>query len=486
MLFAVGGRWDKRRKRWADEEPRSALQIKLHPGQLEGAEFFAEWFEAYQSGESLDPDIYSALFLGGSRAGKTALAKFITVAFMAAVPNARVWLVQPTKTIDDDELENEFDEIIPAAWATKNGGKYKMVNGTTATIRSAKYPHALKKGRCDFAFLNEGQNVPELSFSMLRMRTSDSGGLVIVAANPPNSGNKGEWIGTWAEADARGERPHQKLFPFDPRDNPHVRREQLLAIAEETDHRTYEIEVLGKVLPPSDAVYHAFSPIENVDAIPEIGNITGAFAKRAGLGEGVRDLIGLDFQRTPHMAAAACRAFDNPDDPRALLYFWKAITVDLGDEYDLSDALYEAGFRPETTALVGDASGEWQDADRTKGGRSFDILRECGWRRLFVPDRNSRKNPPLGERMKNDNRLFMSEAGQRLVMIDPEARELIEACKKWRNTSSGVPYRASKYAHICDSMSYLNWRVYPRKVWRFDVGYKRLKGRKRRGQLKGI
>lgn len=486
LIFSVGGRWDRKGKRWSDEEPRTALQLKLHPGQIEAALFFRDWFEAYNAGETLDPEIYSVLFLGGTRAGKTVLGKYMTLAFMCMVPNARVWLVQPTKTNDDDELETEFDELIPASWCVKTGRKYKLANGTTATIRSAKYPKALKKGRCDFAFLNEGQNVKELSHSMLRMRTSDTGGLVLTAANPPNDNIDGKWIATWREKSERGERPHARLFRFSYVDNTHIKREQIQALKDETDSRTFQIEVEGKVLPPSNAVMHAFDPVKNVDALPDFGDVTLEFAARCGFGKGITDLIGLDFQRSPHMAGAHARAFRNPkDSERPLLYYRQSLIVELGDEYDLSDAMYDAGLRPDSTAIVADASGDWQDADRTKGGASYDILRECGWRRIFTPDRGSRKNPPIPERMKNDNRLFASESQIRLVMIDPRAVELIEACKEWRNIH-GRPSRDSEHAHIGDSMSYLNFRVYPRKVWTEGVGYKRLSGRKRGSQLRGI
>lgn len=489
LIFSVGGRWDRKRKRWSDEEPRSALQVRLAGDQIEPAIFFRGWFEAYLLGDdgAAALAIYSVLLLGGTRAGKTSLGKWLTLAFMVAVPNARVWLVQPTKTDDDDELETEFDEMIPAAWATKSGSKYRMANGTTAVIRSAKYPARLKKGRCDWAFANEAQNMKALAISMLRMRTSDTGGMVLAAGNPPNNNPDGQHIADWKEDHERGARPNSLVFDFHPKNNPYINREQLLALSHEMDKRSYEIEVLGEVKQPSDAVYHAFSPIDNVDVMPEFGDITTAFAERCGLGSGVLDMVGLDFQASPHMAASLARAFENPEDAkRPLLYYRKCLLVELGDEYDLSDAMYDAGLRPETTVLVGDASGEWQDGAHTKGGRSFDILVECGWRRPRVPDRNTRKNPPIVERFKNDNRLFESQAGQRLVLIDPEAQDLIQGCKLYRNGPSGTPSKNSQYAHRVDSMSYLNWRVYPRKVWDFEVGYKRLSGRKRRGQFKGI
>lgn len=489
LLFSVGGRWDRKRKRWSNEEPRSALQVRLAGDQIEPALFFREWFEAYLSGDESAAvmDIYSVLLLGGSRAGKTSLGKWLTLAFMVAVPGARVWLVQPTKTDDDDELETEFDEMIPASWATKSAGKYRMANGTTAVIRSGKYPARLKKGRCDWAFANEVQNMKALAISMLRMRTSDTGGMVLGAANPPNNNPDGQHVADWKEEFERGDRPNSIVFQFDPRNNPFIKQEQLLALAGEMDKRSYRIEVLGEVLQPSNAVMHAFSPIENVDYVPDFGDCTTSFAERCGLGSGVLDMVGLDFQASPHMAASLARAYMNPkDEKRALLYYRKCLLVEMGDEYDLSDAMYEAGLRPETTVLVGDASGEWQDGAHTKGGRSFDILQECGWRRPLVPDRNSKKNPPIVERFKNDNRLFQAQSGQRLVLIDPGAPDLIEGCKLYRNSPSGTPSKGSKYSHRVDSMSYLNWRVYPRKLWNFDVGYKRLTSRQRRAQLKGI
>ena len=489
QIFSVGGRWDRKHKCWSDEEPESSLQVRLAGDQIEPAIWFRSWFDAYLAGDESAPEllIYAVLLLGGSRAGKTSLAKWLTLAFMVAVPGSRVWLVQPTKTEDDDELETEFDEMIPPAWATKTGGKYRLANGTTAVIRSGKYPARLKKGRCDWAFANESQNMKALAISMLRMRTSDTGGMVLCAANPPNNNPDGQHVADWKEDDARGDRPNGKVFHFDPRNNPYIKREQLLALEGEMDERAFAIEVLGEVLQPSNAVMHAFSPIHNVDPVPDFGDVTTAFAARCGLGSGVLDMVGLDFQASPHMAASLARAFENPLDPaRPLLYYRKHILVDLGDEYDLSDAMYDAGLRPETTVLVGDASGDWQDGAHTKGGRSFDILVECGWRRPHAPDRNTRKNPPLVERFKNDNRLFKSKAGQRLVMIDPEAGKLIKACKLYRNGKSGTPDRNSKYAHGIDSMSYLNFRVYPRKVWDQQVGYKKLKSRTRRAQLKGI
>ncbi len=484
VLFTCGGRWDRKLKRWAEAPARSVLQVLVHKGQIETVLWFREWLTAYMLGDELAVAIYSILLLGGTRSGKTWIALRLMVAFVVAVPEARVWAVQEVEVERADELETELDELLPDAWFTKAGNKYKCANGTVITIRSAKYPSKLKRGRCDFAFLNEGENVSEDAYIRLRERTSDTSGLVVIAANPPNNDPIGEWVGEFAEQCKAGRRKHARCFKFVYKDNPYVSKEQIAALEAEVDPRTFAIEVMGEVLPPSNAVMHAFSRIENIDEVPAFGDVTAEFLARCALGKGATHFAGLDFQRSPHMAAAVGRAFTNPADAdRPLLYYHDEVIVELGDEHDLSDGLFDLGLDPATTVLICDASGEWQDADRTRGGSSFDILRKCGWRRIFRPDRKAKSNPPVHERIKNDNRLFHAQDGSHIVRIDPRCEHLIESCKKWRR-KAGLPDKRSKHAHIGECMSYANFRLYPRRFVSRGVGYKRLKGRQRRDQMR--
>jgi hypothetical protein len=196
--------------------------------------------------------------------------------------------------------------------------------------------------------------------------------------------------------------------------------------------------------------------------------------------------VGADFQRSPHMAAVVGRAFTNPTDlTRPLLYYYAELIVELGDEYDLSDGLYDLGLDPMTTVIIGDASGEWQGADRKKGATSFGILRDSGWRRIVQPDKKQKRNPHVHERCKNDNRLFGAQDGSHIVRIDPRCVALIEAVKMWRR-KGGIPDKRSKYAHICEAMSYANYRLYPRRVATTGVGYKKIKERKRRRQMRSF
>lgn len=485
VLFTCGGRWDRKLRRWAEAPPRSVLQVRVHAGQIETVLWFRSWLEAYMVGDGVALMIYAILLIGGTRSGKTWLGLRLMVAFAIAVPTSRVWAVQEVDVERADELETELDELLPDAWFTKAGKKYKCANGSVITIRSAKYPSKLKRGRCDFAFMNEGQNVSEDAYLRLRERTADTHGLVVVAANPPNDNPLGEWVAEFAEECKARRREHCLSFHYVHEDNPHVSREMLAALEAETDPRTFAIEVKGEVMPPSNAVMHAFSLNHNIDEVPEIGDVTAEFLAKCALGRGATHFVGLDFQKSPHMAAVVGRAFRNPDDlEKPLLYYHDEVIIDLGDEHDLSDGLFDLGLDPSKTVLICDASGEWQDGAHTKGGSSsFDILRQCGWRRIFRPDRKSKANPPVHERSKNDNRLLHAQDGSHIVRIDPSCVALIQACKKWRR-KSGIPDKRSDHAHIGDAFGYSNFRIYPRRFSRGGVGYKRLKGRRRRDQMR--
>lgn len=487
VLWRVGGRWDRKGKDWSDEPAASALQVALHPGQREFAEAFGDWITAY--GVDEDPPtgpLYSMLLLGGRRAGKTYALVAALVAFAVAIPDAIVWVVTENLVDAHEELEDALDELLPASWASKSGEipTYRFGNGSVIRFKSGKYPKKLKRGGAALIAINEGQNMPEDVFTHSRASTSDFFGLVVVAANPANESPEGEWINKWALECQAKRRPESRALRFDPKLNTHVRVEQLEALKHEVDPRTYAIEVEGAVLPSVHAVHHAFDLSQNVAPVPEMGNVTAEYALRCALGRNVTDLVGLDFQRTPHMAGVVARAYRNPsDERRPLLYAREEIIVDLGDEHDLSDAMFALDLDPATTVLVGDASGFWQDADRTRGGRSAEILMSLGWKRIHRPDPRLKINPPVHERVKNVNRLCHSEAGDRLALIDPALEYLIEAVTKWRK-KNGIPNKHSKYAHICEAWGYLLWRLYTPQVSR-EVGYKRVTSRKRRRQLKG-
>ncbi len=492
IIFSVGGRWHKRYKCWVEGETTTTLQCRLHPGQIEAARWFKEWFTAYLAGDdnAAALAIFSVLLMGGTRSGKTYLGLYLAIAFMVAVPKSRVWFVQEVEVERAEELESELASILPDAWFAKGkrGASYTCINGAVGRIRSAKYPAKLKRGRCDFAFLNEGQNVQETAHRRLRERTSDTGGIVVTAANPANKNIEGVWVDNFYKECEAGRRVNSRAFHFVYTDNPHVKQASMDALQHETSVRDWEIDVLGIPKPPINAVYHAFDYRYNIAPTPQLGDITADFAYKIGLGRNVTDIVGLDFQRSPHMAGVRRRLYRNSRDP-ARPFFWciAEYVVELGDERDLSAAMYRDGLLPESTVLICDASGAWQDGEHNPNCTSYATLREEGWHRLHVPDTKEKRNPLTVDRMKNDNRLFTSKAGLHQVRIDEDAcPQLVEAVKKWLNGATGVPKRWADESHICDAMSYPNWRAFPliRQVSR--VRYKSLKRRTRRSQFQGL
>ena len=76
-----------------------------------------------------------------------------------------------------------------------------------------------------------------------------------------------------------------------------------------------------------------------------------------------------------------------------------------GNERMLSAMLYDAGFDPATTLLIGDASADWQAIERglknsTRGKGSFELLKELGWKTIRKPDKRMEANPLVTERAK--------------------------------------------------------------------------------------
>ena len=487
-ILAVGGRWDRVHKCWSNTPAKKALQVKLHKGQLEAARWLARWTEQKITGEvnAETFEKYTCLLLGGARAGKTNLALNFVVAYAACTPKARIWLVQNVGTSLSDELEIEIQKILPSSWYKRRGTKFNLHNGAHIDIRSASKPASLKQGAFDLVMINEGQNIPQMAYALLAMRCADRGGLVVIAANPPNDNPRGEWVNDLRTNIKTGRVKDSVVFEFDPRDNPHVNIDQLMSVATGMSERDFQIEVLGMSLPPSNAVMHAFDPISNVGEPIGLEDITENWCRKRSLGSGVKQVVGMDFQRTPHMAAVVGKIYKNPlNDERILIHYRAEILVDLGDEYDLSKALYDFELVPRETAIICDASGFWQDADRNKGGSSSAILKECGWTRIFRPQRDVKVNPSNAERMKNDNRLFCNAEGEKEILISLNCPRLIQACKSWR-TIQHKPDRSSEHSHIADAMSYLNWAMFPRVLHKTKIGYRRIEGRERISQMSGF
>jgi hypothetical protein len=465
-ILTVGGVWDRQKKRYtaiADQFRR----LGLHPGQTEAARWISRWFEAKRAGEKMldrGKPVYSVLLHGGRRAGKTDLGVKAGVAYAVARARSWVWLVSENQA-KTEELDQEVERLLPNHWYAYRAApwyQYVLANGSIIWLRSAHKPLALKRGRVDFAVLNEAQNMSETAFAIVRAATADNGGLTLLAANPPENP-----IGFWVERfmeEARAGKRQAREFGLDSTRNPHIDHESLEAMRAEVDDRTFRREILGEFLPRTDVVFHAWSnsAAGNVRPPPELANadVTRAFTKRH-LGREFTCILGMDFQRVPYPCAVEMRLFRDPEsDLEPLIWLTRYVVAEDGDEAALSEALLAVGYDPMLTAIVADASGAYQGIDRTKKIGSHEILQGLGWKWIYKPDKDMDKNPLIMERCRATNTLMKSASGKRRLFSDPANLGLNEAIKNWENRQ-GAPYRRSVYAHLCDAATYPVWRFWP-------------------------
>lgn len=487
VLGTFGGVWDRKRKRWARRHPLACtvLVYRIHRGQEEAGVWLVDWLRRWGRGDWRDVRrAWSAMLLGGRRSGKTHLAVLALFLFATMKRDALTWAVSPTIETGA-ELDEALAAIIPSAWkaervAATNGKSttYHLPNGSTIRLKSGVNPARLKAGRVDFAILNEAQLQKQAGYVKLRGAVVDRGGLVLLTANPPD-----QPIGAWVEEHhhraTRGE-IDGVAFTVDPFRNPWIVLAGLLSQRAELDDKTFNREVRGIFEAIGDVVFHAWRWAESLrDPWSELVDVTREITGRL-LGKAVDDLIGMDFQLTPHMAATAIRLYRDPKgDPTEYLAFvvdeW---LIENGDEDDLLDAIeatdrwkapaVNAGDEPirhvgskyaaAGVAIVADASAWFQDSAHHRGQRSDQRLTRRGWRAIYKPQADSDRNPEIRERCKVTNASLKVASGRRRLFVARHCLETATAIAKWEN-KNGVPYRRSNYAHLCDAVSYVVFRL---------------------------
>ena len=504
-LITLGGIWDKRERRYVGNTRAGETVIRVQPAQIEAARWLCEWFRRfaeYQEGKcagDADADavwrdfgrVFSVLFHGGRRAGKSHLACAALVMYAIMVPGSLCWAVSPREK-ETEELRTALVRMLPGKWYryVKEDLTFTLANRSRITLRSGYKADNLKAGGLGMALYNEGQKMDEKGFIQLRGAVSDSGALTLITANPPDR-PIGRWIEDFVSDVRAAKRRSARTFFFDWRKNPFIERESLDAIADETDGKTFAREILGEFVPIGDVVFHAWSDRASIREVPEgFRDITREFTKRI-LGRTYDHVVGCDFDKVPHLAGAVFKVYEKPaelDDvaelteiPSGVPLYWvvNEAIVELSDEDGLVDALEDLGLDPSTTAVIADASGEYQDVERTRGKSSWDWLRARGWRFLFYPDPNMKRNPDIVERCKTGNALLKSHAGKRRLFSLPRNEHVNRAMKLWELRQM-APYRKSKWAHACDAVTYPCWRFEGRRQKRYKAAYKSIKRFNRR------
>ncbi len=508
-LLTAGGRWDRRLEDF-DGQAAERVVVRLHEGQRRAVEWFHAWIDAHIDRRSAPPaftaaeldelelDVdpahaYSALFAGGRRAGKTWIAVALAVAYSIMFPGAIVWLVSPSDQ-KHDEVKRYIGGVVASMWLDNETAEgWELCNGSRLLLKSAYTEEGLKEGQADLVVMNEGQLMKARAFTVARGAVVDKSGLVLVCANPPVEKKDQTWVSDFA-ADAAAGRRAAVFVEFNPLLNPHIDRRALLAMRAELDERTFAIEVLGQFRGPVDAVAYNWIRLENERSIRrageggaaidvallrldgkelELADVTSSFLQGINEGEGVRQVVGLDVQRFPYIGGPIYRFFGHPTRDQVYAWIVGEIVLEGGDELDWCEELRAAGYLPNDTLIVCDASGRYQHSRRRsvdspppewKGRGSFDIIRSAGYMRIVPPDRRMKKNPEIVDRVRAFTSLICSGVGARRLFADPIlAPKTCAAIRDWR-TVNGKPSRAQEVAHLGDGASYPIVRLFPRRL----------------------
>lgn len=509
IVLSVGGVWDRRLRDYETDEEGNPIEaptgvvVRMHPGQVRAVEWFARWLAAHRdrrvsppSLEELDLEnfeidtapehVYSALFAGGRRGGKTWIAVALAMAYAIAFPKAIVWIVSPSDQ-KHDEVRRYAGGALAASWLeSETADGWELCNGSRVLLKSAYNPEGLKEGEAHLVILNEGQQMQERVYTVARGGIVDKSGLVLVCANPPVEEGDQPWVADFAADAAAGARA-SVFLEFNPLDNPHIDRRALLAMKAELDERTFAIEVLGQFRGPKDAVAYNWIRIENelpVGDVRALGprspierllDVTADFLRNIEEGEGITNVVGLDVQRFPYIGGPCYRFYAPPsmfpNRDSVLAWAHDEIYLEGGDEEDFCDELEDHGYDPASTLIVCDASGMYQHSRRRntdspppewRGKGSFDLIRGKGWWRIVPPSSRMKKNPELVDRVRSFTSLICSGIGIRRLFADPDrAPNTCKAIRQWK-TIHGKPSRTQDVAHMGDGASYPIVRLFPR------------------------
>lgn len=471
ILLKVGGVWDARDRRYVDEAAEGRI-IDLQESQVEAAQLTGWWLQQRLHSEPRD---FCALFLIGNRgSGKTTFSEIAAGTFAVALPSfdgspSIGWQISASHA-ERDELDRELQKHLPNAWYRYTefpNHAYRWVHGPTTTNVSASDPDALKRGRVDFAFFNEVQKMSKRAIAYGIARLQDKGGLTIFAGNWPDT-LKGKWILDLykrAQEKKEAKQPFPILF-VEMKSSGNARRDegtadQVREIISILDPRIAAADLDGRLLRVDQPAYWQYSQQRNVQARPDLGDITREFTRRR-TGREYDCIAAVDFQATPHMAASIWKVYGTVSEP--ILWAVDEFIVEQASEEDLIAELAEHNYQPENTLVIGDASGQWQDGKHNHERDSFQVFRAHRYHILAPAKPKTEKrrsaNPPVEQRIKLHNLLLQNKQ----MMFAPACTKLQEAHAECplREGRYGKVYPWGVYAHLTDTAGYLAWWAFPK------------------------
>ena len=300
-LFACGGLWDTQERRYAGPAEECVV-VTLAPSQHEAGPEYLEWLgkhcqvrslvaagthtydeaidEVWQGGE-----VFTELWYGGRRAGKSWLACLAVALFAIAVPGARIVMVSPQQK-HTQELYEVLLTLLATEWREWQEAKQRfvLVNGTVIELYTGNRQQ-LKLGKCDLVVVNEAQEQKQRTSKDLMLNTADVGGLAILTANPPRS-PIGQWVQDLYNQIKAGERADCRKHFLDWELNPHTSRRKILAEASGMSELEKRREIDGDMdVPVGTMVLSSFGAAQRHRAHP------GQLARPRCDHRGVRALV---------------------------------------------------------------------------------------------------------------------------------------------------------------------------------------------------
>lgn len=473
ILLRAGGRWDRLERKYIGPAPRCKV-IDLEESQVEFAQWMAAWLDAKARGD----DARERLVLAGGprRSGKTFVATFAVVAAALAQPGTINWLISPTFQ-KRDELERLIKGWLPRGWWKYRDApiyRFTLTNGSTIQLLSGDDPEALKRGGASVALLNEAQEfeVGALSYSLPAI--IDDGGLMILAANPPRR-LKGEWILALRDGIIDQSIPGGRYLALAAGLNEQIdqaARSDVGAILSVIDPKAAVADDEGQWLPVGDRAYSRFDKKRNLVQLPNlvdiktgkvVGDITAEWMRKR-MGRAFSTVGGVDFQASPWHCGVVARIFQGKTPTEPVYHIFDELLLD-GFEEEFLAEFTEKDYDHTDFLWVGDASGQFQDGEHTRGRQSFTIFKKHGWRIEPPVKKQSNKgefskNPHVSDRVALVNKLL--EQGRLLIdpISCPRLAESIRECEMKMMYNTRKP--GGIHSHITDALGYLLFFLEPR------------------------
>lgn len=501
VLARFGGRWDHRERRFAAAQPKLPLVLDVQEAQVEFVRWFVGRWQAFKAHRRHEHAL--AVLIDDRGGGKTWIVLMLLLAAMIEFPRHPdgaefvLWFVsvnQPARR----ELDREIRKWLPPAWYRfKEWPLHQlfMVNGGVIELMSADNPEALRQGRVDVVWENEGAKLSSDPLENAIGRVKDRWGFGVVTSNPPTAAcAKGAWVEALYEnhrdAEEAGEKNPVVFLRCSSKLNPLQDREVgegVAIVLRWLNPERAQADAEGLILPVGEYAYRP--PFSARDHVIEISEETAAsWAARditrqltlQRCGTAYDWIIGADFQSRPAMVAVPMKVYDSPDLPTILV--WSSFWVE-GDEDDLITAVEEdlewielnraaqrqatPRFTRNNTVYIGDPSGTWQDGQHNPGKDSFSVFRARQWRILPpMRPRDPEKKPPHPPVHLRVGRMNGLIAEKRLLVAKNKTTEpLVHSLKNCRTARHGfrsIPKPGSRETHLPDALGYPVWWIIPR------------------------